>query len=130
MNRILMAMLLLGAAAPAYACNSEMMEVIDWHAVEISSPFFPYRLTAEVRYEGPKPYRMIHAGVMIDDVLGQNLGQVNLARDAQVQPGDTLIADGQVTVRERLGTVNRADTVIRTCVWSIVYDDGTIEKFE
>jgi hypothetical protein len=115
---------------PAFACNSEMLTVTDWQVKKNDGNIvLPYRLEAQVTYEGDRAYRMIHAGVMFADVLGDSIGQVNLARDQDVSPGDALIADGQVTVDERMASANRNDIVYRTCVWSIVYQDGTVEKF-
>jgi hypothetical protein len=121
--------LALAAAVPATACNSEILEVLDWQVEKFDHPLLPYKLTAQVQYDGPKPYRMIHAGVIIDDVLRQNIGQVNLERDGAASPGETVEAAGQVMVRERLATINRDDTVARACVWSIVYDDGEVVEF-
>lgn len=131
MKLTIAAALLIGTAVPASACNSEMLVVRDWGAAaNDGNKFFPVSLSANVEYKGARPYRMIHAGVMFADVLGANLGQINLERDQVVAPGDILIVDGLVDAKERLLTVNRDDVVTRTCVWSIVYDDGTIEKFE
>jgi hypothetical protein len=118
------------ASPAAAACNSEMLAVVDWKATKNDSTLLPYLLEATVRYEGARPYRMIHAGVMFADVLGEQLGQVNLPKDAEVSPGAVVVADAYVDADERLGVVNRDDIVYRTCVWSIVYDDGTVEKFD
>ncbi len=132
MKRLMVGVVLATAATlPAMACNSEMLTVVDWQAIKNEqNRFFPYVLEATVQYNGDRPYRMVHAGVMFADVLGKGIGQVNLERDQNVTPGETIIADGLVTVDERIATINRADVVTRTCVWSIVYDDGTVEKFD
>lgn len=130
MKWLLVTALAFGGAIPAHACNSEMLTVRDWQAVASEgNKFFPVDLSATVEYNGPRPYRMIHAGVMLADVLGQNMGQVNLERDQGVSPGEIIEARGLVDAKERLLTINRDDVVSRTCVWSIVYVDGTKEEF-
>lgn len=121
--------LALAAAVPASACNTEMFTVLDWRAEKSDIPVLPYKLVAEVQYDGPKAYRMIEAGVVFNDVLGKPLGQVNVDRDSKASPGDRLTADGQTHVRERIGTINRDDIVAKTCVWSIVYADGEVVEF-
>ena len=82
------ALVVSGLAAPVMACNADMLTVTDWQATENGGDaFLPYRIEATVEYNGDRPYRMIHAGVMFADALGESLGQVNLPRDAVVQPG-------------------------------------------
>ena len=131
MKRFLTIAAAMAAATPAVACNADMLEVLDWRAVAAEEgSYFPYDLSADVRYRGDRPYRMIHGGVMFDDVLGESLGQVNLERDQDVAPGEAILVDGLVEVDERIGTVNRDDVVYRTCVWSVVYAEGTTEKFD
>lgn len=131
MKLFISATLLLGASAPAIACNSEMLEVQSWQATaNEGNKFFPVDLVATVEYQGDRSYRMIHAGVVFADALGQNLGQINLERDQKVAPGDMIEVDGLVDAKDRLLTINRDDVVTRTCVWSIVYEDGTIERFD
>lgn len=118
-------------ALPALACNSEMLAVQDWQAAaNPGNRVIPVRLEATVQYQGDQPYRMIHAGVLLSDALGGALGQVNLERDENVAPGDVVEARGFVQADERLLTINRADVKATTCVWSVVYADGTVEKFE
>ncbi len=118
-------------STPAFACNSDVLTVLEWTATKNeNSRSLPVLLEAKVQYQGDHAFRMIHAGVMFSDVLGQSLGQVNLDRDRPAKPGETLVADGQTGAKERILTLNRDDIVYRTCVWSIVYDDGTKEEFK
>ena len=115
----------------AKACNSELLTVLEWKATDNKqNKLMPYLLEADVKYNGDKPYRMIHAGVMFSDALGQRLGQVNLQRDQNVDPGGVAKADGQVSVDGRIRQINPDDVVYRTCVWSIIYQDGTKEEFK
>lgn len=131
MKLLAIAAVIAAASAPAYgACNSDMLKVVDWQIGESRISLLPYRIEATVRYEGARPYRMIRAGVILDDALGMNMGQVNLTQDQNVAPGEEVLADGQVSVSKRLGDVAREDVVARACVWSIVYDDGTEERFD
>lgn len=118
-------------AGEAKACNSELLTVLEWKATDNKqNKLMPYLLEADVKYTGQKPYRMIHAGVMFSDALGQRLGQVNLQRDQNVDPGGVAKADGQVSVDGRITQINPDDVVYRTCVWSIIYQDGTKEEFK
>lgn len=131
MRLVLVAIALTAWAAPALAaCNSDLLSVVDWKIGESKISLLPYAIEATVTYNGDRPFRMIHAGVMLDDVLGRNLGQVNLDEDQKASPGDTVLVDGQVSASKRLGEINRSDVVSRACVWSIVYDDGTVAKFD
>lgn len=131
MRLLLMSAIIAGVCAgEATACNSDLLTVLDWKATDNKqSSFLPYLLEANVKYNGKRPYRMIHAGVMFSDVLGAKLGQVNLKRDQNVIPDGIALADGQVSVEERIAQINPDDIVYRTCVWAIVYDDGTKETF-
>jgi hypothetical protein len=131
MKIVVVAAMLVAAAPPALgACNADLLKVVDWQIGESQISLLPYRIEATVRYEGSRPFRMIHAGVMLDDALGKNLGQVNLGEDQKAAPGDEIVVDGQVSVSKRLGAVAREDVAPRACVWSIVYDDGTVERFD
>lgn len=131
MKWLIAATLMIGVSGQALACNSEMLAVQDWQAsANEGNKIVPVSLSATVQYQGARSYRMIHGGVMFADVLGGNLGQVNLERDQSVAPGDVIEVDGLVGAKDRLLTINRDDVVTRTCVWSIVYEDGTVEKFE
>ncbi len=117
-------------SSTAHACNTELLSLVDWEAAEnAGSALIPVTLVAKVQYNGSRPYRMIHAGVILADVLGEGLGQVNLNRDQTVSPGEVVEANGFVGAEERLLTVNRDDIVGSTCVWSIVYSDGQVEEF-
>lgn len=131
MRTLIAVIALLGVTiSSATACNQAMFTVLDWRVTENpGNRFLPYRLEVDTTYVGQRPYRMIHAGVILSDALGQSVGQVNMERDQHVKPGDNVLVDGQVDVDERLAKINRDDVVSRTCVWSIVYDDGTVEKF-
>src|SRR5690606_32641073 len=101
MKTVLIGVVLAMAAAPVLACNSEMLVVQDWQAsANEGNRFFPVSLSAAVKYQGPRPYRMIHAGVIFADVLGANLGQVNLNKDQEVAPGDIVDVDGLVDAKE------------------------------
>lgn len=119
------------STVPAMACNADLFTVQDWRVIEDpENHFFPYRLEVDAQYKGQRGYRMIHGGVIFADLLGGQLGQVNMERDAHVAPGDAVLVDGYVTLNERIAKVNRDDVEYRTCVWSIVYDDGTTETFK
>lgn len=131
MKWVIAATLLIGVPGQALACNSELLAIQDWQAVaNEGNKFFPVSLSATVQYNGDRAYRMVHGGVMFADVLGGNLGQVNLERDQTVAPGDIIEVDGFVDANDRLLTISRDDVVARTCVWSIVYEDGTVEEFK
>lgn len=131
MKMLMAGCLLAVLATPAIACNSEMLTVKDWQASEnTGNSVLPVNLAATVQYSGSKAFRMIHAGVMFADALGRNVGQVNLDEDQHAAPGAILVADGYVDAKKRLLTINRDDVVTRTCVWSIIYDDGSKQEFK
>lgn len=118
-------------ATPAAACNDTMFSVIDWRTtVDKGQSGTSTTVEVDVRYDGKQGYRMINAAAMLSDAIGNALVSPRFARDARVQQGDrfTVSATFQDTIR--LATIHRDDVSIRTCVWSIVYDDGTKEEFK
>lgn len=130
-TRALPLALVLACATPSlvFACNSDLLELRDWRAEKTDISAFPFRLMATVVYRGQKSFRMIHAGVILTDALGKNVDQVNLLSDSRGLPGAELTAEAQVDVDERIATLNPDDVRSRTCVWSIVFDDGTEAEF-
>lgn len=123
--------LVLAAASPALACNSELLRVTNWQASpNEGNRFIPVDLEAEVEYLGERSFRMVHGGVIFQDALGRSIGQVNLDRDQHAGPGDTFAVTGHVDADERLLTINRDDVRLRACVWSMVYENGEVEKFD
>lgn len=132
MKLAVVAIALVLGAAPAYACNEGLFSVLDWQAsARQDGNYVRTDASADLKYTGEAGYRMIHAAVLFSDVLGDALVTIPLDRDARIAPDSTIKASGAFVGRDsRIATINRADVVIRTCVWSIVYEDGTVEKFE
>lgn len=131
-----MRFLLIGAisgmlATPAAACNDTLFSAIDWRAtVDKGQNGTSTIVEVDLRYDGKHGYRMINAAAMFSDAIGNALASPRLERDASVQPGDKFTVSATFQDAIRLATIHRDDVSIRTCVWSIVYDDGTKEEFK
>lgn len=117
---------------PALACNDQFFELEDWSASATEDGRnIRTLMTVDLNYRGERPYRMIHGAALFSDALGNALVTVPFDRDAQVEPGQTVEAKGAFIGKDsRITTINRDDVVVRPCVWSIVYEDGTVDKFE
>ncbi len=116
---------------PALACNDQFFTLEDWSATATEDGRnLRTVMTVDLNYKGERSYRMIHGAALFSDVLGNALVTVPFERDAQVEPGQTVEAKGAFIGKDsRITTINRDDVLTRTCVWSIVYDDGTVEEF-
>ena len=131
MRTILMAAIVMGAITPAMACNDELFSVEDWRGTASDTGrHVRTDMDVDLRYDGDRPYRMIHAAAMFSDVIGNALVTVRVDRDRSVQPNEQLTISGAFAGEgSRITEIHRDDVVSRVCVWSIVYDDGTVEKF-
>lgn len=132
MRFVIGVVLALAAAGPATACNEELLKVRGWDAVASEAGrMVRTEMDVGVRYEGERAFRMIHAGVMFSDVLGNALATTYLDKDGAVEPGAEVslhrVFEGHDS---RITALNRDDVVTRTCVWSIVYDDGEVVEFK
>jgi predicted N-acyltransferase len=134
MMRALMTVIaLLGVTiSPATACNRDLFSVLDWRVeAAADGEYVRTKAYADIEYRGSAGYRMIQAAVMFSDVLGNALLSINVDRDRHATVGESLtVSEAFVGRDSRISTINRDDVVSRVCVWSIVYDDGTVEKFE
>lgn len=119
-----------GMSVPAAACNEGLFTVTDWRA-EVTEDNRSTRtvVNVDLRYDGKRGYRMIHAAAMFSDAIGNALASPGLERDANVRPGDGITITAAFRGAARIATIDRDDVHSRVCVWSIVYDDGTIEEF-
>lgn len=122
--------MMLAMCAPAAACNEQLFTVLDWRADSNSDARPRTVVEVDLRYDGERPYRMIHAAAMFSDVIGNALVSPGLDRDADVLPADEFTISAAFQGTARISTINRDDVVSRVCVWSIVYDDGTVEEFK
>lgn len=120
------------ATQVAHACNDELFSINDWQ-VKASEDGRNVRTVvgADVTYKGARVYRMIHGAVLFSDALGNALVTVPIEADANVEPGDSFAASGAfLGSTSRITSINPDDVIAETCVWSIIYDDGTVERFD
>jgi hypothetical protein len=127
MQPILAAMLF--STLSAAGCNEELFTVTEW-SIEERDPFPPLNVT--LRYEGDRPIRMVDGHYWLADVLGARTGGGPIPRDSRLSPGDTLstVAFQGTDDGKRLLQINPADVITSTCVRGLVYEDGTVERFE
>lgn len=122
--------MMLAMCAPAAACNEQLFTVLDWRAESNNDAHPRTVVEVDIRYDGELPDRMIHAAAMFSDVIGNALVSPGLDRDADVLPADEFTISAAFQGSARIATINRDDVLSRVCVWSIVYDDGTVEEFK
>lgn len=125
------AALLIIAMNPALACNDTLFAIDDWQAsASKDGRSMRTEVSVDLRYEGERGYRMIQAGVLFSDVLGNALVTVPIGRDVSRSPGDAFSDRGVFLSREsRITAINPDDVTAKTCVWSVVYEDGSLETF-
>lgn len=119
-------------AMPAMACNDQLFSVTDWRAsAEESGRHIRTEVEVDLVYEGEAAYRMIHAATLFSDVMGNALVSVQIERDTAVEPNAELTSRSVfLSSTSRIASIHRDDVVSRSCVWTIVYDDGTVERFD
>ncbi|WP_157970139.1 hypothetical protein [Pelagibacterium sediminicola] len=122
----------LAAVTPAMSCDTSLFDVSDWRAsAREDGRHIRTDMEVDLVYRGERTYRMIHAATLFSDALGNALVSVSIERDQTVVPGEVFTSSGAfVGSDSRITSINRDDVRSRTCVWSIVYDDGTVEEFE
>lgn len=121
------------AAAPAaYGCNSELFLIEDWRVeAEPDGRNIRTVIDVDVTYVGDRAYRMIHGAVLLSDALGNALNTVQMERDETITPGNAVTMSGRfLGSKSRISTIDPDDVIAETCVWSITYDDGTVERFD
>lgn len=130
MRAIVVAMML--ATTPAMACNEQLFEVTDWTASAApDGNSVQTEVEIEMQFVGDRGYRMIQAGIIFEDALNNALVTVPLDRDRSRQPSEAFTQRGLFTARSsRISEINPDDVTYRTCVWSIVYDDGEVQRFD
>lgn len=120
------------AATPAMACDSDFIVVQDWQVKNIERGSFPgpeadvhYRLT------GDKGVRMIDAAIRFEDALGKRIASIAVERDKRLSPGITARLVGFYPGSElsRIPNMEREDVMVTTCTRAVIYDDGTKEEF-
>lgn len=128
---VLMAVLL---ATPAMACNEEILTVTEWEVAEtegfLSSSFIGLGITH--LNNSDRTIRMVQGRTEFHDILDRRIASVPMAEDELRRPGEQTL---QVTVAgrpgsDRLETASPDDIVVSTCVNAVVYDDGTVERFD
>lgn len=88
-------------------------------------------ITITYRNIGDKPIKMIDASVWFWDVLGKNIGGVELNRDIKIAVGAEGIEKFRVPSAgfERLTNLDALDVEGLICTEAALFDDGTKQQF-
>lgn len=139
MRKILAVGMLLATAGVAYAdCrpsgSADVLTVSDW-SVDVS-PDRMGTMTAKVSVEltsvEPKAIRMAEGVIVFSDALGGYIANIDIDRDIKIPPSGAAswLAEYGGTDLDRIPTLERDQLSVVACVSSILFDDGTVEKFE
>lgn len=130
MVRVALMLVVSITAMPAIACNSELLVFESWVIEPIDDR--NNRITTVFRSNAEQPIRMIDASAGYVDALGGDIGSFRLNRDILVEPGGAY----EETKRwgphtfERLLTLRPGEVSTYTCTRSVLYEDGTVERFD
>lgn len=119
------------AATPAAAkCNATLLAVTEWSIAPVDAD--TNTLTTTFRWTGKKPIRMIDASATFYDALGGRIASFGINRDQTAQPDGTFTQSDLwgLNTFERLLTLRPDEVSVKTCVRSVLFDDGTKEEFE
>ncbi len=119
-------------AMPAYAgpCNRDMLSVAAWSIEPIDAE--TNWLKTEIKSTSDKPIRMIDAMVSFQDALGGSIASFEMNRDASIPAGGAVEETGRWGryTFERLLNLRHDEVTTSICVKAVVYEDGTIERFD
>ena len=118
------------ASGPLMAgCNESLLLLDTWKIEAIDSD--TNRLTTDFTFTGDRPIRMLDASAGFRDILGERINSFALERDVSLTEGATHQEVGRwgPYTFERLLDMNPDDVKPWVCVWAVVYQDGTVEKF-
>ncbi|PJR13972.1 hypothetical protein CEJ86_19730 [Sinorhizobium meliloti] len=85
----------------------------------------------DLRSTAPKPIRIIEALVYFRDALDEDIGSLPIERDAHIPVGAlyTRLMRPAPAHFNRLINLRKQDVVSHVCVFAVLYEDGTKEKF-
>lgn len=129
---VALAALMCSPAAANEFCrgSADLLTVSEWSIEPIDERANKLVVTTTSHME--KGTRMIDASVGFIDALGGHVGSYTMDRDAKIGSGGTYEQTGrwgQFTF-ERLLDLLPEDVSPYVCVRSVLYDDGTVERFE
>ena len=126
----------LTAQVAVAACNYDLITIMGWNAEdnEYSTPTSRnIQLSIKYGYQGARSIRMLRARFVFEDVLGTNIGLLNLERDTKLNSGSLheIVINQPALLHDwdRLVDINPKDVIARSCVRAVVYSDGSVEKF-
>jgi len=113
--------------AAGLACNDTILALTGWDAVKEGNGA---TLTLTFESHAAKPFRMIDAVVWFGDVLGPEVRDgVDVQRDLHLSPKETFTQQSSYAGMARYASIKHEDVTTEVCVRSVLYDDGTIERF-
>jgi len=130
--RFALSVVLCLAISPGWACDRELLTVESWSARQSERGVTGFvELDVAYQFNGDRPVRMIDGRIAFYDVLDELIGSVLIERDQTLAPGSTAQETQLLTSRaSRLVVMAHEDVVTNTCVEAVVYDDGTVERFD
>ncbi len=119
------------AAAECDAGIPDLLVASEWTAVPHQMMGNPAaKVAISFTNEGRRSIRMIDASFTISTILGRTIGYpMRGPSDVKMAPGETFSFDVALPGTEILDN-HPDDIVVTVCTRQVVYDDGTVEKFE
>lgn len=113
------------------AGRSDIIRLDEWSA----EPGDARTVALTIRFTNvsDRSFRMVDGGVSFADVLGRSLGGVALPEDTALAPRQSEVREFNMLAAggmERLPSVSPSDVRAISCVRAVVYDDGTVERFD
>jgi hypothetical protein len=124
--------LLTGAAyAECGGRTGGLMDVAGWSIGDVTDDRFS--ASVDLVSQMKAPTRMIDAFIVFQDALGAPFWSINIPRDSEIPPGDPFTVERDLFTALASGRLLRAakdDVSVFACVQSVVYVDGSIERFD
>lgn len=130
---VALAALAVGAVQAEETCGtgtSTAIELLSWSAQVGPGSFAPTVVDLELKNNLPKGIRMLDASIFYVDVLGRDVGRYGLDPDTKAAASSDFSQQGVYFSDTRLIEANPSDIVVTICTRQVVYDDGTVEKFD
>ena len=126
-----------GERAPATdGCNYDLIGVAGWSATPTNAEhqFLEGSTRIEIRLTSaaPKITEMLEGAVELHDALDREIGRIKLDEDIRIVPGKNWVQSGSFMPSDldRLTRLRPEHVKARVCVRSVLYDDGTVERFD
>lgn len=129
--RWLLIILAMTTGATAQECNYgslDVMKLTGWSAAPNDDK--TTKVTVTYKNSTAKQIEIVDASVFFADAVGDIIGGIRLARESKFAPGETLTIAQDAVDLHKVTESERQKISAYICTRTVVYVDGTKEKFE